>query len=174
MDITIHTYLQENNWIVKKSISPIWEDIDILKSIPDSKFFLIHARSSSFPNHKNKIEYNQPFISGKFSFVFNGFIKGEIGSQKIWNLLLKFLERNPTKESLILLKNEILKNSKNVFAINIGLCDKKNIYVLCYFETNPEYYSLLSSQNSSLYIISSEKICGYEFKNLDSGELVIL
>lgn len=174
---------RENGWVVKKSINPIWEEKDVFKSIPESRFFLVHARSSSFENQRKLIEYNQPFISERYSFVFNGFIrgvslpfkiKGEIGSQKIWNLLLELLKKETPQNSLLLLKNIILKNSKTVHALNIGLCDGSNIYALCYFESNPDYYSLFSSKDSSNLIISSEKIYGYEFRKLSSGELVIL
>ncbi len=173
---------KENEWLAKKSINPIWEEKDVFKLIPESRFFLIHARSSSFHNQKNNIEYNQPFISGKYSFVFNGFIrgvslpfkiKGEIGSQKIWNLLRELLKKETPQKSLLLLKDIILKNSKTVHAFNIGLCDRSNIYALCYFESNPDYYSLFASKGSSTFIISSEKIYGYEFRNLSPRELAI-
>lgn len=81
----------KNEWIIYKSINPIWEEKDQIKKIPESKFFLVHARSSSFENQRNFLEYNQPFIYEKYSFVFNGFVKGislpfrvkgDIGSQK--------------------------------------------------------------------------------------------
>lgn len=174
---------KENRWVVKKSINPIWEEENIFKSIPESRFFLVHARSSSFGNQREFIEYNQPFVSERYSFVFNGFIKGvslpfkvkgEIGSQKIWNLLLEFLKKETPRKSLLLLKNYILKNSKTVQALNIGLCDRSNLYALCYFESNPDYYSLFYFKDLSTFIISSEKIYGYDFTNLSSGELAIL
>ncbi len=173
----------KNEWIVYKSINPIWEEEEEFKKIPESKFFLVHARSSSFESHRNFLEYNQPFVSGKYSFVFNGFIKGislpfkikgEIGSQKIWNLLLELLEGESPEKSLYILKEIILKNSKNVQALNIGLCDGKNLYGLCYYEFHPDYYSLFYNKNHSISMVSSERISGFDFRRFSPGEVVII
>jgi len=178
------SYLGDNNeWNLYRSVKPIWEEKKEFKNIPESKFFLVHARSSSFENQKNFLEYNQPFISGKYSFVFNGFIKGvslplkisgSIGSQKIWNLLLELLKRENPEKSLATLKEMILKHSRNVQALNIGLCDRENLYALCYYESNPDYYSLFYTNNSSISIISSEIISDFDFRKLLAGEVVVL
>lgn len=173
----------KNEWIIYKSINPIWEDKEKFKKIPESKFFLVHARSSSFENQRNFLEYNQPFISEKYSFVFNGFVKGislpfrvegDIGSQKIWNLLLKLLERENSEKSLVILKEIILKNSRKVQALNIGLCDGKNLYSLCYYEPHPDYYSLFYTKNHSISIVSSERISGFDFRKFSPGEVVVI
>lgn len=178
------SYLSYNSqWIVKKSLHPIWEEKNVFKSIPKSRYLLVHARSSSFPNQRNKIEYNQPFVFGKYSFVFNGLIrgvslpikiKGEIGSQKIWNLLLGLLEDNSPKKSLILLKDKILKNSKIVHALNIGICDMENLYAFCFYNFEPDYYSLHYFSSQSLFIISSEPLSGLKFKKMRAEELIVL
>ncbi len=170
-------------WEMKKSTEPIWEETEKLKSLPESKFFLVHARSSSFQNQRRNIEYNQPFVNGKFSFVFNGLVKGisppfpvegDIGSQKIWNVLLDLLKERSPIESLVHLKNMIIENSRAVQALNIGLCDGENIYALCYYTCHPEYYSLWYSKSSSLLLVSSNPILGYNLKKLSKGKILIL
>jgi glutamine amidotransferase len=178
------SYLDENyEWNLYRSVKPIWDEKEEFKNIPESKFFLVHARSSSFENQKNFLEYNQPFISKKYSFVFNGFIKGvslpfkisgSIGSQKIWNLLLELLKRENPEKSLAILKEIILKNSRSVQALNIGLSDGVNLYALCYYESNPDYYSLFYANNPSISIISSEIIPNFDFRKLSAGEVVVL
>ncbi|MGQ9619076.1 MAG: class II glutamine amidotransferase [Candidatus Aminicenantia bacterium] len=177
-------YEYEDRWHVLKSTRPIWEEKKFLEYLPESRFFILHARSASFQNQKNFIDYNQPFVSEPFSFVFNGFIKGvsipfktkgEIGSQRIWYIIQNLLKNNSPENSLAKLKNLILGNSKSVFALNVGLCDMENIYALCFFRENPEYYTLFYSKTPSLTLISSIAIIkNYDFKKLKSGEIVIL
>lgn len=173
------SYLSDSgNWVVKKSIKPVWEEEAKLKSLPAGRFFLFHARSSSFPEQRNCLDYNQPFCSEPYSFVFNGFIKGiclpfpvrgEIGSQKIWNMLQSYLRSEPPEKALGRLKETVIKHSRGVQAMNVGLADKQNIYALCYYSSHPEYYALWSFESPSLKLISSEPLPPYDFKPLPSG-----
>lgn len=175
------SWLDNNDWKSYKSVQPIWED-----SVRDtlsfsSKIFLIHARSASFPQHKNNKEYNQPFINSKMAFVFNGLIKGVslhlpgvIGSQKIWALLQKKLLTMTPEKALQETQRIISKNSKTVQALNMGIADKDNIYALCYYSIHTDYYSLHYSKTDERSIISSEPIDGFDFARLSKGEVVKL
>lgn len=173
------SWLNNNNWKSYKSVKPIWEDSARGTLLFSSRIFLIHARSASFPQHKNNKEYNQPFINAKEAFVFNGLIKGVslhlpgmIGSQKIWSLLQKKLLTMTTGKALKETLRIISKNSKTVQALNMGLADNKNIYALCHYSAHEDYYSLHVSQTEASTIISSEPIDGYRFNRLSKGEVI--
>lgn len=156
----------KNNWKCQKSLSPIWQDIRTFDTFPSIKTFVVHARSASFPNHKGNITYNQPYIDEKYSFVFNGLLKGvrllnipgNIGAEKIWSLLKKELKRNTPKEALEKTKELLTKNSKEIFALNIGLATPEKIYSLCYFTKYQKYYQLHSFKNQDIEIVCSEPL----------------
>lgn len=175
------SWLEQNIWKSYKSIEPIWEDNTKDTLSFSSKIFLIHARSASFPQHKNNKEYNQPFINPNIAFVFNGLIKGvslhlpgAIGSQKIWSLLQKKLLTMTPEKALRETQRIIIKNSKMVQALNIGIADKDNIYALCYYSNHPDYYSLHYLKTEESSIISSEPIDGFNFSSLSNSEVIKL
>lgn len=179
------SYLDEGgNWRTKKSLLPIWEEENTFESFPKTLMLAIHARSASFPDQKGVIDYNQPFIDEPYVFVFNGLLEkvslssqipGEIGSQKIWFLLGKMLKRLTPLEALKKIKNVLLEGSFDLQALNIGLCDKKNLYSLCYFSKHPEYYRQFYLNTGGMKIICSEKLMGYgAFKPFLVGETLCL
>ncbi len=155
----------EGKWSLKKSLLPIWEDKGLFSGISKTNIFIAHARSASFKEQKGFIEFNEPYINKEFAFVFNGILKGvsikspgKIGAQKIWHLLEKELEQNEPNRALEIIKELLLKNSKEIVALNIGLATSKSIYSLCYFSRNPEYYNLWNYKDKNLEVICSEKI----------------
>jgi len=158
----------QKQWQLKKSLSPIWKELNSFTQFPDSNIFVVHARSSSFPKDKGFIIYNQPYIDGQYSFVFNGLLKGvslpeipgNIGAEKIWYLLKRELKKNDIPVALENTKKLLLKNSKEIIAFNLGLADsqKSKIYSLCYFTKYPQYYQLHTSKTQSLEIICSENL----------------
>lgn len=175
------SWLDGNDWQSYKSVKPIWEDSVRDTLLFSSKIFLIHARSASFSQHKNNIEYNQPFINSDDTFVFNGLIKGVslhlpgiVGSQKIWSLVQKKLLTMTPEKALKETLRIITKNSKTVQALNMGIADKSNIYALCYYSNHKDYYSLYFSKTADISIISSEPIDGYDFVPLSKGDVVTL
>ncbi|MBI4973682.1 hypothetical protein HZC27_03680 [Candidatus Roizmanbacteria bacterium] len=175
------SWLENNAWKSYKSIKPIWEDRTKDSLSFSSKLFLIHSRSASFSQHKNNLEYNQPFTDSSAAFVFNGLIKGvslhlpgEIGSQKIWSLVQKKLLTMSPEKTVKEILRIILKNSKTVQALNMGIADKKYIYALCYYSIHKDYYSLHYSKKEDVSIISSEPIDGFDFKTLSKGEVIQL
>ena len=158
----------QKQWQLKKSLSPIWEEVNSFDEFPSTKIFVVHARSSSFPKDKGILEYNQPYIDGEYSFVFNGLLRGvslskvpgNIGAEKIWYLLKRELKKNNIHNALEKTKKMLLENSKEIIACNIGLATSKKgkIYSLCYFTKYPEYYQLYALKNQSLEIICSETL----------------
>jgi len=175
------SYLVNDAWQNHKSINPIWEDVNIFKQFPDSTIFTIHARSASFPQHKNNIDYNQPFISEEYSYVFNGLLKGvtlsipgEIGAQKIWTLLQGYLKTNDLKNSLKKTVDIIKENSRTIQALNIGVANKDTISAYSFFSEHPDYYSLHYMDNPATKLICSEPINGFDFKSLPNDSSIIL
>jgi len=174
---------EDGRWLIRKSLLPIWRETEVFNIFPRSKFFLVHARSASFPQQKGLIEYNQPFISSSFAFVFNGFLKGmsfppalqgNIGSQKLWSMLLKLVETEKEPAKAIRHVKEIcLKKSKKIMALNIGFCDRRSIYGLCYYECYSDYYQLYAAKLPSLSLISSERLGEFESQKISPGELVV-
>lgn len=173
---------KDASWILRKSIKPIWEETDLLLNMPESHLFILHARSSSFASQKRNIEFNQPFIDKSYAFVFNGYLKGvnfnhslkgKIGSQKIWNWLRSYLEIMTPEKALFTLFRECQNRARSITALNLGLCDGRNIYGMCYYETNPEYYSLHFFETGDFSCLCSEKILPSEGKVLKPGEIII-
>lgn len=156
----------DNKWQLKKSLLPVWKDTRSFSKFPKTSVFVVHARSASFPNHKGVIEFNQPYITGSYAFVFNGLLKGvslpkvpgKIGAEKIWYLLERELRKNSVVEALKKTKALLLKNSKEIIALNIGLASNKKLYTLNYFTKYPKYYSLHHHQKNGLEIICSEPL----------------
>jgi len=166
-------WLDKNKqWQIKKSIHPIWKNKSHFRQIPMSTHFLVHARSASFPAHKDNLEFNQPFNSGQLAFLFNGLIKGvslpyptpgKIGSQKIWHILSGLIRQSSPEEALQELRELLLKHSRSIQALNIGLSDGKTMYAFCHYEKFPEYYNLHHHESDKVKMVSSDPLEGYNF-----------
>lgn len=172
-----------NVWQLQKSLHPLWEDEHIFATFPKTRLFLIHARSASFPQHKNNIVYNQPYIAQPYAFVFNGLLKGvrlsssisgTIGAQKIWSLLQNIIKNNTPQAALTKVKTALMKNSKEIQALNIGLADKKNIYALCFYSNHPTYYQLHYTREDNLSLICSEHIGNLTPHTLHTNQVLML
>lgn len=156
----------QKQWKLNKSLFPIWEEENNFDQFPSTKIFVAHARSSSFPKDKGILAYNQPYVDGEYSFVFNGLLKGvslpeipgNIGAEKIWYLLKRELKKNNVCNALERTKKLLLENSKEIIAFNVGLASSKKdkIYSLCYFTKYPEYYRLYEYRNQEIEITCSE------------------
>ena len=175
------SWLGNNKWQEYKSLKPIWKEKNKFAKFPETNIFSIHARSASFPQHKNNIEYNQPYINESYSYVFNGLLKGvtlslpgDIGAQKIWSLLNVYLKKINLTQSLYKTSDILKKNSRNIQALNIGVAGKNTISAYCHFTAHPNYYSLQYSDNSDIKIICSEAINGFKFKSLPTNSLITL
>ncbi|MGA2586124.1 MAG: hypothetical protein ABSF88_03745 [Candidatus Aminicenantales bacterium] len=166
---------KRGNWQIRKSIRPVWEEIGASSGIPQSRIFLIHARSASFPGHKEVVAYNQPFVSDAFAFVFNGFlrgvsfpfpVKGDIGAQKIWTLLSGLMETVDPETGLARLTELLNRNTRRIQALNIGICDKNHLFASCRYVGDEPYYQLYYHNAPALSMICSEPLMGFPFSPL--------
>jgi len=146
----------------------LWQDhreFFAIKNIKKAKLFIAHARSASFRNHKNQIEFNQPFIEENLVFVFNGFLKkvfipynldGKIGTQKIFNLIIKIKkEETDLKTSIKKAIKNIKDNTKQIFGLNFLIFDGQKLYVYSLATINKEYYQLYLYKDEDIFSLSS-------------------
>ncbi|MDP4011559.1 MAG: class II glutamine amidotransferase [Candidatus Roizmanbacteria bacterium] len=168
------------SWEQYVSLKPVWEDREFFSFIPETSLLCIHARSASFERHKNTIEFNQPYIQGRYAFVFNGLLKGvtlphplsgTIGAQKIWSLLQIYLKKYSPENALKRTVTDLNKHSRFIQALNIGLSDGKNIYAYTQYATHPQYYHLGHSTSKETTIVVSEQIEGYEFEAIKQSQV---
>jgi predicted glutamine amidotransferase len=160
-------------WNARKFPDPIWESAGLFGRFPESRCFCLHARSASAPAVKNDVEFNQPFVDGRYAFVFNGFLEGislpypvpgRLGSQKIWALLRARLKASGCPESLREIKDLLNRRSRRVQALNIGLNDGDHLYGLCQYAGHEDYYRCRVHVSPGLRMICSGPLEGFDFR----------
>jgi predicted glutamine amidotransferase len=170
-------------WKIHKSLSPIWEELYKFSTIPQTNLFVVHARSAGFPQHKNNLEFNQPYLHNNLCFVFNGMIRGvkiqrvlsgKIGAQKVFSFLIEEMKAKNAKESLRKLDHAMLNNSKQVEGMNVGLVSDDNFYILCEYSIHPSYFSLQYCKDETIALVCSEKIGTYNWETMSKGEVLVL
>jgi predicted glutamine amidotransferase len=173
----------EGRWQARRFLEPVWESSRVFPEIPASFLFCFHARSASAPDLKNNIDFNQPFVDGRFSFVFNGFLQGmslpqpvpgRIGSQKIWALLREFLDKSGPVESLAKLRDLLNSSARRVQALNIGLADGTNLYGLCQYDDHEDYYRVWHHASPGLRMIGSGPLEGFRFEPAPLDSIFVL
>jgi predicted glutamine amidotransferase len=154
-----------NQWQLQKSLLPIWKDTKKFITIPQTTTVVVHARSASFPQHKGILAFNQPYIDGEYAFVFNGLLKGvqltipgKIGAEKIWYLVKQQLQSKNPQEALDFVKKLLLKNSKEIVALNMGIATPERIFSVNYFIKHPEYYQMYFHEDEQIKLICSEEL----------------
>lgn len=174
---------ERKSWKLYKSLLPIWKDQNKFSSIPTTNLFAVHARSAGFPQHKNNLEFNQPYLKNNLCFVFNGMIRGvklqrslngKIGAQKMFSFLIEEIGNKNVKDSLKNLDQTMLTNSKLVEGMNVGLISDNNFYVLCEYSVHPTYFSLQYYKDETIALVCSEKIGTYNFETMNKGEILVL
>lgn len=173
----------KNNWETFKSINPIWKDREEFEKIPESTLFMSHARSKSFVDNELITKHNQPFVDQDLSYVFNGVMhgvalraEGEIGSQKVFNIIKKYAKTRSLEKSLEKARNQINIGTKQLVASNIITCDKKNAYILCnHWGKTLDYHTIRYFQDDNELIISSEKLdCKTDWHKMENKEILTL
>ncbi|OGK54442.1 hypothetical protein A3H78_06080 [Candidatus Roizmanbacteria bacterium RIFCSPLOWO2_02_FULL_36_11] len=171
--------VDNGGWRMEKSLKPIWDDVNIFDGIPESNIIVVHARGASFPKHKNNINYNQPYIDSDMCFVFNGelygvrlYAEGQIGSQKIFSLIKKNLDKNSPINTLKKLRNMLINNSSGILGCNIGLVINDKFYASCFYSKNKEYYTLRYFSDDSVTIVCSEKINKFLWRSMKKGDII--
>ena len=180
-------WLQDDSWQVTRSLRPIWEDVDLLLSTPRARTYALHARSASFEKHRNHIEYNQPYVSDTTAFVFNGILRGvhlpqhvagNIGAQRIWNLLQQTLKsgqpQGHTATALATTLDLLSAHSQEIAACNIGLIDRDAIYAASRYTRDPDYYQLRYHSSAGLRMVCSEPLAGYDFADVPLDRVIQL
>ena len=171
------------NWREYKSLKPVWEDKDKFQEFAETDMFVVHARSAGFPQHKGNIEFTEPFIQDELCYVFNGMIKGVkierklkgiIGAQKIFSLILEEKKGKSLEDVLISVDKLLLENSVKIIGMNIGVVKENKFYMLCEYEENTDYFGLRYFQDQELTIICSQPIGSYKYKVIHKGEILVL
>ena len=162
-------------WRSRTSTIPIWNDRPTFASIPMSRILLVHARSASFPGQKGVPAYNQPFVSESRAFVFNGLlhgvslprpVPGDIGAQKIWALLREREASTSAESALTGVTGLLERHCRRLQGLNVGVCDKKNLYAFCRFEGDGTYYQLYVHEAPGLSLVCSEPLPDLDFHPL--------
>lgn len=165
-----------HGWQIHKSLRPVWEDQAEFAGFPATQVLAVHARSASFPQHKELIAFNQPYLSPQYAFVFNGLLKGVklpqrvpgmIGAQKLWHLLQESLATQPPVQALTTLYDTIRQHTQEIRALNLGLIDQQGRMVaLSVFTQRPAYYQLQQCHTDDLTLLCSQPLPGYPFSPL--------
>ena len=163
---------ESGQWDSRKYTDPIWESVSLFDRFPESRSFCLHARSASSPRLKDNVEFNQPFVGGRYAFVFNGFLEGislpfpvpgRIGSQKIWELVRARLAGAGGRRSLTEVHELLNRRSRRVQALNMGLTDGGRLYGLSQFDGHEDYYRCRVHRSADLKMICSGPLEGFEF-----------
>jgi len=170
----------DGGWIVRKSIRPVWEDAGAFAEIPASSAFVVHARSASFPDQKNVLDYNQPYASKKAAFVFNGLLRGvalpfpvegRIGAQKIWSLLSSGNGGGPAAR-LQTAVEVLVSHAREVQALNLGLFEGGRMFAFCRDTGNGGYYRLHGHSSPGLAMVCSEPLRGFALTPLPTDSVL--
>ncbi len=156
-------FLEKDNFILKKSLRPIYEDVQAeeIKKIK-TNFVMLHARFRSIG--ENKLENNAPFQNRESIFCHNGTIRqglefnekkfkplGDTDSERFF---LSILSKNlPIKEAIKdAFNGRDLKPNSNIIFSN-----KENTYIYSSSRTLPNYFRMQIGRTEGSLIISSEK-----------------
>ena len=152
--------LSGNEWKHYRNILPVWEDD--LGKFPKTKLLVSHARSA-FRDEGIEVENNMPFHDERFTFVFNGELRGvrinaegRIGAEKIFNYIKRFY-KGDMEEAIEKAVDVIRKRTKYIRAMNFIIADACKVYVCTFFSQDEKYFTLTYSAGQYL-IICSEKI----------------
>lgn len=154
----------QRQWRVYKNIKPIWQDD--LAQFDDTTLLLAHARSA-YRNEGICVENNMPFYDDKYVFAFNGELhgvriseRGRIGAEKVFNFVKRFNE-DDLQAALVKGVGIIRKRARHVRAMNIVICEEKQIHVSSFFSEDAEYFTMHVCAIAHSVIVCSERYpCG--------------
>lgn len=170
-------------WQLHKSLQPIWQDQAVFSQFPRARLWVAHARSAGFIEHKGILSHNQPYLSDGVCFVFNGMVRGvrlpnkvagEIGAQKIFALALKALETRDGVQTLRWVDETLVRHSRHIVGMNIGLVKDNRFYLLCEYGEKADYFGLNYCTTGNSALVCSEKLEGYEWQTMSKGEVLAL
>ncbi|MDN5325033.1 MAG: hypothetical protein PWP02_743 [Thermosipho sp. (in: thermotogales)] len=163
----IYALNEKNEVLFHKFEEPIYEK-EI--SFPNLKIGIIHARKAS-PNFPIGFLQIHPFVDDKgTAFCHNGTIftleRNNIFKSDSYDYFYKIKDFNTIDELSKKLKQFIQENEFT--GINFLMLKNNKLYAFCYYNKDPEYYTMWHSEN----IVSSESL-GLNFKMVKRGELLI-
>ncbi|MBO8160795.1 MAG: hypothetical protein H0Z24_04090 [Thermosipho sp. (in: Bacteria)] len=138
--------------------------------LPKLKIGIMHARKAS-PNSPISFLQLHPFIDEKGNvFCHNGTIftadKNNLFKSDSYEYFQKIKNFKNNDELIWNLKNFVLNNKFT--GANFLLIKEDKLYAFCYYNSEPEYYTMWYSEN----VVSSESL-GYGFQKMNKGELLI-
>jgi predicted glutamine amidotransferase len=162
-------------WNRYRSLTPIWEDAPSLPEEVD--FLVVHARSA-FRNEGIEVENNMPFYRDRWSYVFNGELRGvrvqapgRTGAEKIFHLILE-RESESVEQALVATDRLLRSRSRYVRGMNVALTDGEAIYAHCRFSEQPDYFTL-HWRSGELTGVCSVPLDG-AFQPMENGETRVL
>jgi predicted glutamine amidotransferase len=176
-------WFEKDGWHRFRRPGPIWENMADLAGLGSARRVLAHARHASFAWEKNDVSFNQPFVSARLAFVFDGFVEGvrlsayppgRSGAEKLFNYLLTLLETKEPPEALEMLAGIVKRNSTRLWGLNIGLADGETFYCYSTGGLYPEHYRLHFHRGGRLRAVSSEPLAGLDFQPVPRGVLFAL
>ena len=170
-------------WQLRKSLQPIWDEAHAFAQLPESQLWVVHARGASFDEHRGQLSHNQPYVSDSLCFVFNGMLRGvrlpmktvgEIGAQKIFALVRRALESQDGEHALRWLDDILVRHSRQVIGLNIGIVQANRIYLLCEYGQDAAYFGLNYVRDEDFTIVCSEKLPGFQWQTMAKGQVLAL
>jgi predicted glutamine amidotransferase len=172
-------------WTVHKSLRPIWEDVPQLLAAPPAQAYAVHARGASLDKGRGNLAFNQPYVDGGCAFTFNGFLRGvslpqrvpgEIGAQRIWNLVRQEMALRGASPATALdsVARMLEMHTREMTACNLGLINARGIYARCQYNAEGDYYQLRSHSSARLRLVSSEPLPSYDFVVIPQGRAAIV
>ncbi|MBO8139071.1 MAG: hypothetical protein J7J43_07935 [Thermosipho sp. (in: Bacteria)] len=163
----IYAINEYNEVLFHKFEEPIYEKE---VSFPSLKIGIIHARKASPDFHIGFLQIH-PFIDRNgTAFCHNGTIhtlkRENIFKSDSYEYFLKIKNFTDTNDLSKKLKTFIQENEFT--GLNFLMIKDDKLYAFCYFNKDPEYYTMWHSEN----VISSESL-GSNFKMVKKGELLI-
>ncbi len=154
-------YQQRGEWQLYKTVTPIWEDD--LTRFGRTRLLLAHARSA-FQNRGIVVDNNMPFSDGGWMFAFNGELRGvrlretgRTGAEKIFRLIRR-LDRGDARAALQQAASILERRSRYIRAMNLIMTDGRQAIAMCYFNEDPDYFTMHYRQRDGRLIVCSEPL----------------
>ena len=171
-------YFTDGEWKEYKSITPIWEEREVIDELPEFQRGLVFARLA-FRKETIAIKHTQPYISEKLVFAFNGNLRGvkiksagKIGAEKIYSQLLERYPEFDLQTALDKIVEKLINNSRDPKAINIIAMDDTSMVGSCNYWENSQYHTMQFTKNSHEQIICSEPLPGYSWEHFSNHQSI--
>ena len=169
-------FIKDGKWEQYKNIKPVWEDE--INKFGETILLVAHARSA-FRDEGIVVENNMPFFDGKNVFIFNGELRGvrikeegRIGAEKIFNLIKRINNENignGLKKAIEIIKDR----TKYIRAMNIVICDRKNVFISSLYNEDQEYFQMHIRRGDPL-ILCSDAFQGEGWETIANNTMEVI